>query len=65
MSVYHFPVNPQSTLSQTDLHLQQMRSEDRRVRRGIAMGVIAGLLIWPLVIGFAWFVLAVSGVRPW
>lgn len=38
--------------------VSRMREEDRRVRRGIALGIlIGGVLLWPTVVAFAWLVL--------
>lgn len=41
-----------------DSEIDRMRDEDRRVRRGIFLGIlIGGVLLWPTVIAFAWLVL--------
>ncbi|HKQ97126.1 MAG TPA: hypothetical protein VJV75_04555 [Candidatus Polarisedimenticolia bacterium] len=44
-----------------DAEIDRMRDEDRRVRRGIALGVlIGGVLLWPTVIAFGWVVVQVA-----
>lgn len=47
---------PLRLVTPTDLHVAEMREEDRRVRRGYAIGFALGLLLWLVVIAFCWLV---------
>lgn len=42
---------------QYDQIAEQVRKDDRAMLRGIALGVLAGLIVWPTVVAFCWLVL--------
>ena len=74
MTLHRFPVNPQTDVDllclkhpgcvgNHDESIARMRDEDRRVRRGIGLGIlIGGFLLWPTVIAFCWGVAVIAGV---
>jgi hypothetical protein len=45
-----------------DLEIAAMREEDRRVRRGYAVGVGVGLLLWLAVFVFCWATVELAGM---